>query len=101
MIPQLEAATIRIEQANAALDELIFALNARLTACRKAHARKRERERQQQRAVDAPVPNLWWVGGVIPLNFVGGGGLGRTPDPFGGGSGYGTTPNPKKPGGGD
>ena len=101
MIAQLEAATERFEAANFALDELIFALHARLVACRKAHAQKRDRERQeQQRIVDAPRVNLWWVGGQIPLDLIAGGSLGRSPDPFGGGSGYGTGLNPKKPGGG-
>jgi hypothetical protein len=70
MIPQLQAATANIEQASAALDELIFALNARLVACRKIHARRRERERQERAPVGAGTPNLWWVGGVIPLDIL-------------------------------
>lgn len=70
MIRQLERATARIEEANAALDELIFALHRRLQACRaqRAKAKKLDEQRRRPAPVGAP-PNLWWVGGVIPLDL--------------------------------
>jgi hypothetical protein len=85
LIASVEELAAQIETANAGLDELIFALHARLMACREVRAKQRQLERQRERAPISRAPNLWWVGGVIPLSFLGPGS--QTFPNFGGGGG--------------